>query len=188
MAGLFDFLGSFGTIPDILMGKDPKEAFLDNLKAAAVIAAPMAAPGLLGAAGGATAGFGGSAAGTQAGMLAAQEAGLGATSLGWGGATTGVQGGLNSVLGADMGAKAGGLLSTANSMQQPVGIAMQAADAVKPEPEQLPPPPVPQMPNYGGASQTLAQIAQQPQQMAMQQQQIDEAKKQRRMGLLSRMA
>jgi hypothetical protein len=44
------------------------------------------------------------------------------------------------------------------------------------------------MPNYGGASQTLSQIAQQPQQMAMQQQQMDEARKQRRMGLLGRIA
>lgn len=95
----------------------------------------------------------------QTAMLAAQDAGMGANPM-----------------------------AQASEFMKPAGIAMQAADAVKPNPEQLPPPPVPQMPNFGGASQTLAQIAQQPQQMAMQQQQIDEAKKQRRMGLLSRMA
>ena len=76
----------------------------------------------------------------------------------------------------------------ASDLMKPAGIAMQAAQSVSPEQEPLPPPPVPQMPNYGGASQTLSQIAQQPQQMAMQQQQMDEARKQRRMSLLSRMA
>jgi len=95
----------------------------------------------------------------QTAMLAAQDAGMGANPM-----------------------------AQASEFMKPAGIAMQAAQSVSPEQEPLPPPPVPQMPNYGGASQTLSQIAQQPQQMAMQQQQMDEARKQRRMGLLGRIA
>jgi hypothetical protein len=41
MFGLGNVLGSFGTIPDILMGKDPKKALADNLKAAAVVGTGM---------------------------------------------------------------------------------------------------------------------------------------------------
>lgn len=98
-----------------------------------------AAPGLL--AGGAGAGGAASAAGTQAGMLAAQEAGLGAASMGWGGATTGVQGAMNGLLGSEMGASAGGLLSNADKIAKPVGTAVNVAQSMQEPDQPLPPPP-----------------------------------------------
>lgn len=111
-------------------------------------AAAPAAGGLLGA-GGATAGIapGATAATSQAGLLAAQEAGLGAGALGWGGATTGLQGGLNSALGAQAGATAGGLLDAAGNMAGPVGSAVNVAQQMLDNEPQIQAPPPPQLRN-----------------------------------------
>lgn len=58
---------SMGAVPDMLMGKDPKKAILDNMKMAALVGTGMvAAPMMAGTAAAGTAGSGlmGSAAGT----------------------------------------------------------------------------------------------------------------------------
>lgn len=98
--------------------------------------------GGLGLAGGAALPSLGAGAGTQAGMLAAQEAGMGlGGTLGWKGATTGLQGMANA-------ATQGGLLDTA-------GNAMRTAQTVK---SMMPPEqPMPAAPGYssgGGAPMT----------------------------------
>lgn len=80
--GLGNLFGSFGTIPDILMGKKPLDALTDNFKTAAMLGVGMMAPGLLGAAAPAAAGTAGataagsaaSAAGTAAAAAPAAEA------------------------------------------------------------------------------------------------------------------
>lgn len=54
---MFDFLKSVGIVPDILMGKDPKKALEDNLKAGAVVGGTMLGlPALAGASGATAAG------------------------------------------------------------------------------------------------------------------------------------
>lgn len=119
---------------------------------------------------------------TQAGLLAAQEAGLGANALGWGGATTGVQGGLNSTLGTSTGSKVGGLLSDADkivSVAKPIGQAVQTANMFVPDEREemmmLPPTITPQIPQNGPkALSEIAGIGQQASNMIM-----DEAKMRR---------
>lgn len=64
--GLGNLFGSFGTIPDILMGKKPLDALTDNFKTAAMLGVGMMAPGLLGAAAPAAAGTAGATAAAAA--------------------------------------------------------------------------------------------------------------------------
>jgi hypothetical protein len=140
-----------------------------------------------GAAGGAT---GGAAAGsgTQAGLLAAQEAGLGSSALGWGGATTGLQGGLNSALGSGAGSQFGGLLGSAstgldaaNKFATPIskgmGVAQMFQKADRP-PEAIMPSPIMSKPQYG--PQSLAQLAGQNDQYNMTQAMQDYQERQKR--------
>lgn len=62
---------SFGAIPDMLMGKDPKKAILDNMKMAAMVGTGMmAAPAMAGAAGGSAATPGLLGGGASAGAAA----------------------------------------------------------------------------------------------------------------------
>jgi len=99
--GLSSVFGSFGTIPDIIMGKDPKEAFLDNLKTAALLGtAAVAGPAVFGAAG-AGAGAAGSAS-AGGGLLGG---GFGGATLGTGSAQLGTGAGLG------MGSAASGTLA-----------------------------------------------------------------------------
>lgn len=131
----------------------PAAAGAAGAGAAGAGAAGAGAGGLLGAEG-LAAGLGaaeGAGATTAAELLAAQEAGLGASSLGWGGATTGLQGGLNGLLGAETGASVGGAMgtgleamNTAAQYMKPVGTALNAASAAKglfgsPQPPQMQP-------------------------------------------------
>lgn len=92
----------------------------DPLKGAAIGGALGAGGGLLGGAAAAPT--------SQAGLLAAQEAGLGSASMGWGGATTGTQGMLNGALGAEMGAGVGGFLGAA---EKPAMAALQGAEVAQ---------------------------------------------------------
>lgn len=109
-------------------------------------------PGLLGGAGAAAAPAAeglGAAATSQTGLLAAQEAGLGATGgLGWGGATTGIQGGLNSALGSSTGSSIGNVmgstLDTANKLEKPASAMMNAASQANQMAGQQQPPLQPQ--------------------------------------------
>lgn len=156
----------------LLNKKDPLKGALMGAALGGVGGA--AAPGLLG---GATAG----GVGSQAGMLAAQEAGagvMGIGNMGWGGATTGIQGGLNAALGSGAGATTGGLLGNADKVIKPVGTAMQAAQMFTPPTEEPIRAPMPQIPQ--GGSQVLSQIATQPQQQQAQNQQMDMQRKQQR--------
>lgn len=112
------------------------------------------------------------AAGSQAGMLAAQEAGMGLGSLGWKGATTGLQGAINS-------GAAGSLLDTA-------GNAAKTASTVKSlMPQEQP---IQQSPLFttGGGTQ-MGNVYQSMQQQRLALQQANEAMKLRRqqqIGLL----
>ena len=144
------------------------------------------APGLLAGAGAVTAGTAGTAGGllgaegaTQAGMLAAQEAGLGATgSLGWGGATTGIQGGLNGMMGADAGMQAGGLLGQAGGAMDKAKPVMQAAQMGQEmaSANDMPPPPAPMVRNSPPDLNGILQQGYQEQQYIM-----DDAEKRRRL-------
>lgn len=154
-----------GALPDILMGRDPKEALFGN---AASVTGALAMPGLLNA---------GAAPATQQGMLAAQESGIGPLgTMGWKGATTGMQGAMNGM---------GGLLGSAEKIAKPVGIAMDTARMFQPdEPMQMPPPP-PMLPPT--TSPTLGQIVQGNMENSMAQQQMDERKRnmrKQRIGLI----
>jgi hypothetical protein len=107
---------------------------------------------------------------TQAGLLATQEAGLGASSLGWGGATTGFQGGLNATLGAEAGATTGGLLADTPSAIKAANNGMQVAGQVKsmfPKEQPIQSSPVMQ-PNSNPTLQSLYDGLQQNQQAEMQ--------------------
>ena len=77
--GLGKIFGSYGTIPDILMGKKPGEALKDNLMASAVVGGSMlAGPAIAGAFGSAGAvggsGLGAGAAGGAGGFTAPASA------------------------------------------------------------------------------------------------------------------
>jgi hypothetical protein len=87
---------------------------------------------------------------TKAGLLASQEAGLGASSLGWGGAETGFQGGMNGLLGTETGSSVGGVMGDmAGAYSQygkPAGQIMNAAQqgqqmAAANDPPPMQPPP-----------------------------------------------
>jgi hypothetical protein len=82
---------------------------------------------------------GGAAAGSQAGMLAAQEAGLGAMGgLGWGGATTGLQGAANGVSGL-LASNPGQMMMKGGQMMmgQPQQQPMMAPQAPMPQVSQV---------------------------------------------------
>lgn len=175
MFGLGNILGSFGTIPDILMGKKPKDALLDNLKAAAVVGTGMAfAPGLLGA------GAAGSAPGALFNAAADSQlanAAMGADALGgYGGAVstpTLVNG------------SSPGLLDTVSSYAKPVGQAAQAANAIGGllGPQKQPMQVSPVMQNSGG-SQSLASLANMNEQAQLAQLQSDMQRRARRQQLI----
>ena len=77
MFGLGNVLGSFGTIPDIIMGKKPEDALLDNIKAAAIVGTGMyLAPQVAGLLGSGAAG--GSVAAEAAGAAPVMESGTAA--------------------------------------------------------------------------------------------------------------
>lgn len=127
----------------------------------------------LGAGGGLLAGGAGAAAAptSQAGLLAAQEAGLGSASMGWGGAQSGVQGALNGALGADAGAGVGGFLGAS---EKPVMAALQGAQigqSMAPPEHPIQPQPLPQRQNID-MSGLLSQSA--------NQQQLDQEEQRRR--------
>ena len=140
------------------------------------------APGLLGA-GGATAGA------TQAELLAAQEAGLGASSLGWGGSTTGMQGTLNGALGSEAGAGVGGLLGKANAHSKPINAAMQGASMAQQlaGPQQQPPQGGMLQQPMATGPQGLQQLAGQNDQLNQQRQQQDYEQRKKRQEMIARM-
>lgn len=134
-----------GLAPDLLMGKNPKEALEDNLRTAALTA------GIVGT-GGALAG-----AAPAAGAAAAPSYAAGAfgTAGGFGGANA-------AAAGLPAAASGGGLLGSVSGYAQPAMQAMGAANMAKgllaEQPQQHG---QPQQINGQGA-QTLAQLAQQP--------------------------
>lgn len=144
----------------------------DPLKGAAI-------GGLLGAGGGALMPAAG--AGSQAGLLAAQEAGLGSAAMGWGGASTGLQGALNSTLGAEAGAATGGLLGGAAEVGKPAMTALDAAQKVQAlTPQEQPIQASPFSMSGAQGPGGLTQIAHGNQQQIQMQQQADEMRRQRR--------
>lgn len=108
------------------------------------------------------------AAGSQAGMLAAQEAGLGSSALGWGGATTGLQGAMNAAPGMITPAlKAAQTASTVQSMM----------------PQEKPVTPAPAF-SSGGGNGSLQGMYQNLQNQRLAQKQYEDAMRARRRGLI----
>ena len=168
-------------------------AALGATGAGGAVGAGAGGAGILGAEAVGVAGAGATGVGSQAGLLAAQEAGLGVGSLGWGGATTGVQGGLNSALGAEVGSSAGGLLgsgveavNTYGPTVKNIANAAQTANSMYPNQQQqapLIPPPTPFVPT---SSPALAGLVQQNGQIDTNRMQEEMQRKQRQQQLIGR--
>lgn len=199
--GLGNMLGSWGTIPDIIMGKDPKEALLDNLKAAAIVGtgmyvAPMLAGGSAAGMGGEAIGMGGEAAGT--GLLGGDM--FGGATLGTGSAQLGTPGllgtgtaasgyapelassmmgqGSMSTAASSVGSQSPSWLATFEKYSKPVNSIMDAAQkgqqmAAANEPQQMP------APTLQHAPPDLNGLLQQG--MQMQQSTYDEAEARRKL-------
>ena len=124
---------SFGAVPDMLMGKDPKKAILDNMKMAALVGTGMAAAPMM-------AGTAGSAAGSGLMGGAAGTAGTAASS-----AAPGLMG------------QASSFMTQAKPFMDAASTGIQTAQSMMPQDQPIAPP---QLPQQMGA-QTLQALAQQ---------------------------
>jgi hypothetical protein len=166
----------FGTIPDIMMGKDPEKALRDNILGATAVLTAGATLPALGASGAA-------AGGSMAGM-----AGVPASVIPEGVAfTPATASQMGSMMGESAGSGGGllGGLKTAGEYAKPIGQAANAASQaglLGGQRQPITPSPM-QQPVYGG-NQILAQLAQAPTPGMQQMQMAEQARQRRRMGLL----
>lgn len=142
-----------GLIPDILMGRNPKDALLGN---ALAVTGTLAAPGLLNPAGVATPGY-----------MVAEQAAAPVVNMS---TPAGLLDKANYAMGNTFspGGTGAKMLDVANKMAKPVEAGMKAATMFQKEPYQLPPPPSIVPPT---ASPTLGQLVQGNQQAELQRQQ-----------------
>lgn len=172
--GMGNVIGSFGTLPDILMGKKPKDALLDNLKAAAMVGTGMAvAPAMFG-----------TAAPALAGETTAAMAGVPASVIPEGVAFTPATAAQMGEMGVSPGS--GGLFQQAMGYAKPIG---QAAGVAKQSGllgggQSQPITPSPMLTQPIGGNQVLNQLAQAPSGLDQQMQLAEQMRQKRRMGLL----
>lgn len=157
--------GMFGAVPDIAMGVEPAKALATN---AANVTSVLGAP--------ATPGIGGAAGQTMAPIV---ERGTQAAAGSW---SPGMFERMGMSKAVD---RAGGLLNSAEKFTKPVGTAMQAAQMMRPQEEPMPMPNIPQRAPV--ASPAFSQIAQNRNNLQAQRMEMENARKNRRYGLINSM-
>lgn len=136
-------LNSFGIVPDLLRGKDPKQALTDNLRMGAMVGGAAAMPGLLG----------GGAAGAAGGASGIMES----------------MGGLSPVQGPGLMDQVFGGMKSAAGYMKPFGEAAQTASQVQGlmgQQQQAPMPP--QMPMGRQGADPIGQMMQSQMQLEQQ--------------------